>query len=155
MEQKEEQTKKLKKVQNTLQERKDNFKYMQTQLEKKLEELEDKTEFKNYLEGFDKVFETHTVKRIKETPLQLKLFNTFAQEIYQPTELQEKITKVKKEIKEEMKKTFTDEQLYLVEQYQYCEDRISDDLQEQAFIFGYAMSNELKYEAITKYQNKK
>ena len=54
-----------------------------------------------------------------------------------------------------MKKTFTDEQLYLVEQYQYCEDRISDDLQEQAFIFGYAMSNELKYEAITKYQNKK
>ena len=155
MEQKEEQTKKLKKVQNTLQERKDNFKYMQRQLEKKLEELEDKTEFKNYLEGFDKVFETHTVKRIKETPLQLKLFNTFAQEIYQPTELQEKITKVKKEIKEEMKKTFTDEQLYLVEQYQYCEDRISDDLQEQAFIFGYAISNELKYEAITKHQNKK
>lgn len=155
MEQKEEQTKKLKKVQNTLQERKDNFKYMQRQLEKKLEELEDKTELKNYLEGFDKVFETHTAERIKETPLQLKLFNTFAQEIYQPTELQEKITKVKKEIKEEMKKTFTDEQLYLVEQYQYCEDRISDDLQEQAFIFGYAMSNELKYEAITKYQNKK
>ena len=162
MEQKEEQTKKLKKeiatlekVQNTLQDRKDNFKYMQVQLEKKLEELEDKTEFKNYLEGFDKVFETYTAKRIKETPLQLKLFNVFAQEIYQPTKLQEKITKVKKEIKEEMKKTFTDEQLYLVEQYQYCEDRISDDLQEQAFIFGYAISNELKYEAITKYQNKK
>ena len=88
----------LEKVQNTLQKRKDNFKYMQRQLEKKLEELEDKTEFKNYLEGFDKVFETHTVKRIKETPLQLKLFNTFAQEIYQPTKLQEKITKVKKEI---------------------------------------------------------
>ena len=46
MEQKEEQTKKLKKeietlekVQNTLQERKDNFKYMQRQLEKKLEEF--------------------------------------------------------------------------------------------------------------------
>ena len=162
MEQKEEQTKKLKKeiatlekVQNTLQDRKDNFKYMQTQLEKKLEELENKAEFKNYLEGFDKVFETHTAKRIKETPLQLKLFNVFAQEIYQPTKLQEKITKVKQEIKEEMKKTFTDEQLYLVEQYQYCEDRISDDLQEQAFIFGYAISNELKYEAITKYQNKK
>ena len=103
MEQKEEQTKKLKKeiatlekVQNTLQDRKDNFKYMQAQLEKKLEELEDKTEFKNYLEGFDKVFETHTAKRIKETPLQLKLFNVFAQEIYQPTKLQEKITKVKK-----------------------------------------------------------
>ena len=96
-----------------------------------------------------------TAKRIKETPLQLKLFNVFAQEIYQPTKLQEKITKVKKEIKEEMKKTFTDEQLYLVEQYQYCEDRISDDLQEQAFIFGYAISNELKYEAVTKYQNKK
>ena len=40
----------LEKVQNTLQERKENFKYMQRQLEKKLEELEDKTEFKNYLD---------------------------------------------------------------------------------------------------------
>ena len=163
MEQKEEQTKKLKKeiatlekVQNTLQDRKDNVKYMQIQLEKKLEELEeeleDKTEFKNYLEGFDKVFETHTAKRIKETPLLLELFNKFNDEIYQTTELQNKIVRIKKQIRQEMEKTFTDEQLYLVKQYQYLDDRICDDLVEQAFIFGYAINSELRTEIDNKYQ---
>lgn len=141
----------LEKVQNTLQDRKDNFKYMQIQLEKKLEELEDKTEFKNYLEGFDKVFETHTAKRIKETPLLLELFNKFNDEIYQTRELQNKITKIKKQIRQEMEKTFTDEQLYLVKQYQYLDDRICDDLVEQAFIFGYAINSELKHEITNKY----
>lgn len=161
MEQKEIEVKKLKKeietlekVQNNLQQRKEDFRDMQKQLEEKLEELEDKTDLKDYLEGFDKEFETHTAKRIKETPLLISLFNEFVQEIYQPSPVYKKAIKIKSEIMEEMKKTFTKEQLELVEKYQFCEDRISDDMIEQAFIYGYAMNDELKYEAIRKYQNK-
>ena len=37
---------------------------------------------KNYLEGFDEEFKTHTKNRIQETPLLLKLFNDFIQQIY-------------------------------------------------------------------------
>ena len=53
-----------------------------------------------------------------------------------------------------MKKTFTEEQLNLLEQYQFYEDRMSDDMIEQAFIYGYAMNDELKYEASNKYAKK-
>ena len=111
-----------------------------------------KTDLKNYLKGFSKVFKIHTAKRIKETPLLLELFNKFNDEIYQTTELQNKIVRIKKQIRQEMEKTFTDEQLYLVKQYQYLDDRICDDLVEQAFIFGYAINSELRTEIDNKYQ---
>lgn len=64
------------------------------------------------------------------------------------------IIDIEKKIKNKMKETFTDEQMNLLEQYQNCEDKILQDMVEQAFVFGYVMSNELKYEA-TRYYNKK
>ena len=120
---------------------------------KRIEKIKnEKTELKNYLKGFDKVFETHTAERINETKLLLEIFNKFTDEIYTPTKLQEKITRLKKQINSEMEKTFTDEQLYLVRQRQYLDDRLCDDLVEQAFVFGFAVNSELRTEITNKYQ---
>lgn len=121
----------------------------------KKEELEKaKSNFQDYLEGFDEEFETHTKERIKETPLLLKVFNEFVEEIYQPTQIYNLALKLRNQIKDEMEETFTIEQLKLIEQYQFYEDRMSDDMIEQAFIYGYAMNDELKYEASNKYAKK-
>ena len=121
----------------------------------KKEELEKaKSNFQDYLEGFDEEFETHTKERIKETPLLLKVFNEFVEEIYQPTQIYNLALKLRNQIKDEMEETFTIEQLKLIEQYQFYEDRMSDDMIEQAFIYGYAMNDELRYEAKKQYAKK-
>ncbi len=120
----------------------------------KKEELEKaKSNFQDYLAGFDEEFETHTKERIKETPLLLKVFNEFVQEIYQPSKIYKLALKIKNDINEEMRKTFTEEQKQLLEQWQYCEDRILDDMIEQSFIYGFAMSTQLIDEAIKQYPN--
>ena len=103
--------------------------------------------FKKYLEDFDEQFETHTAKRMTEIPLLLTVFNEFIQENYKPSEIYNLALKLRNQIKDEMEETFTKEQLELIEQYQFYEDRMSDDMIEQAFIYGYAMNDELRYEA--------
>ena len=120
----------------------------------KIETQEVEKKYKDYLEGFDKIFETHTKERLKESPLLIKIFREFIEEEYCPTKMYKEIIDIEKKIKNKMKETFTDEQMNLLEQYQNCEDKILQDMVEQAFVFGYAMSNELKYEA-TRYYNKK
>lgn len=116
-------------------------------------EVESKREnkIKNYLEGFDEEFETQTKERIKETPLLINLFNNFVQQIYRPSKLYKLAIKTKNNIYEEMQKTFTEEQKQLLEQWKFCEDRILDDMIEQAFIYGYAMNSQMNDEAIKQY----
>lgn len=43
----------------------------------------------------------------------------------------------------------------MLEQWKYCEDRILDDMIEQAFIYGYSMAVQFRDEAIKQYPNKK
>ena len=94
---------------------------------------------------------THTKDRIKETPLLINLFNDFVQQIYKPSKLYKLAIKTQNDIYEEMKKTFTEEQKQLLEQWKFCEDRILDDMLEQSFIYGYSMSCQLREEAIKQY----
>lgn len=110
--------------------------------------------FKKYLENFDEQFETYTAERMTETPLLVNVFNEFIQENYKTSQIYNLALKLRNQIKDEMKKTFTEEQLNLLEQYQFYEDRMSDDMIEQAFIYGYAMNDELRYEAKKQYAKK-
>ena len=61
---------------------------------------------------------------------------------------------MKCKLNEEMKRTFTQEQKELLEQWQYYEDRILDDMVEQAFVYGYAMAVATQEEATKKLSNK-
>lgn len=111
--------------------------------------------YTGYLLGFDEVFETHTQERLKETPLLMNLFQNFIQEIYKPSKLYNIAIEIKSRINEDLKNTLDVDQRKLLEQWQFCEDRILDDMIEQAFIYGYALSAQLRYEAIKKYPYKK
>lgn len=127
--------------------------YKKQELIKKLENLKQQKEenYKNYLVGFDEEFKTHVVQRIKETPLLLSMFKNFFQEIYRPSRIYKLAIKTKNIINEELKKITNDEQKSLLKQFQYCEDRILEDMIEQAFIYGYATAVELREEAIEHY----
>lgn len=110
--------------------------------------------YTGYLQGFDEEFETQTTKRIKETPLLINLFQEFIQEIYQPSELYNIVLETKIKISDELNKTLNKEQKHLVKQMEFCDDKIVDDIIEQAFIYGYAMSCQLREEAVKQYPYK-
>ena len=106
------------------------------------------------LESFDEEFETHTKNRIKETPLLMGIFNEFVEHIYKPSNMYWVAAKTKNIINDELLKTLNEQQKNLLEQWQYCEDRILDDMVEQAFVYGYATAVELREEAIKQYPHK-
>lgn len=130
----------------------------QNKILKQIQEIEQarKKDYKDYLEGFDEEFETHTKERIRETPLLLALFNEFIQQVYRPSKIYKLAKETKSIINTELTKFLNDEQKNLLEQWQYCEDRILDDMVEQAFIYGYATSVQLRDDAVKQYPyNKK
>lgn len=147
----------LDKVTKTMYSRINEFNNEQQELIKQLDDIETlrKQNYKNYLEGFDEEFETHTKVRIKETPLLIGIFNEFVEHIYRPSNMYWLAAKTKSMIKEDLLKTLNDEQKDLLEQLQLCEDRILDDMIEQAFIYGYAISVESREEAVSQYPYKK
>ena len=147
----------LDKVKKTMYSRIDDFNKEQQKLIKKLDDIEQlkKANYKNYLEGFDEEFETHTQERMKETPLLLALFAEFMQEVYRPSKMYWLAAKTKSIINNELVKGLNDEQKDLLEQWQFCEDRMSDDIIEQAFIYGYATATTLREEAIKQYPSKR
>ena len=147
----------LDKVKKTLYNRIHEFDKDQQELIKKLDDIEElkKANYKNYLEGFDEAFETHTQDRLKETPLLMRMFNEFVEHIFKPSNMYWLAAKTKNRIKEDLSKTLTDEQKDMLEQLQLCEDRILDDMTEQAFIYGYSIAMQSREEAINQYTSKK
>lgn len=147
----------LDKVKKTMYSRINEFNNEQQELIKQLDDIEElkKQNYKNYLEGFDEEFETHTKVRIKETPLLIGIFNEFVQQVYRPSKMYWLVAKTKEIINQELIKNLNDEQKDLLEQWQYCEDRILDDMIEQAFVYGYATAVELREEAVSQYPYKK
>lgn len=132
----------------------------QEEKEEKQEIKEVKKELKNdglysgYLKGFNEEFETHLKTRIKETPILLNLFRNMMQSMYKPTKLYKVAVTAKSRIEKDLTKNMSKEQKHLFEQYNFCEDIIQEDEQEQAFIFGYSLSQQLK-EEIKIYPHKK
>lgn len=117
------------------------------------EEIKEKriVNVKDYLEGFDKEFETYTQEKIKEVPLLINLYQEFLQEVYQPSKRYLLALKIKNEINEDIEKTFTEEQQELMNQFKECQDIMINDMNEESFIYGYCMASELREEAIKRY----
>lgn len=116
-------------------------------------EIEQRREInvKNYLEGFDKEFETDVAEKINKTPLMVRLYKDFIQEIYQPSKRYKLALKIKNEIDEDINKTFTKEQQELMKQFKECESIMIDDIVQEAFVFGFSVGYQLKEEATKKY----
>ena len=112
-------------------------------------EIEQRRELnvKNYLEGFDKEFETDVAEKINKTPLMVRLYKDFIQEIYQPSKRYKLALKIKNEINTDIEKTFTKEQKEIMKQFKECESIMIDDIVQEAFVFGFSMGYQLNEES--------
>ena len=108
--------------------------------------------YSGFLEGFDKEFDTHMQLRMKQTPILISLFEEFAQDIYKPSKMYKVASTAREKIRGKLESNFSEEQKKLLEQFEFCEDRILGDMLEQAFIYGYAISTQMKEEALLQYK---
>lgn len=84
------------------------------------------------------------MERKKEMPVLMNILEQFSSEIYGESKVQKKAVDEKDKLRKEMKLNF--EQNKLFEQYDELENLILDDMVESAFIYGFAISEELKDE---------
>ena len=139
-----EQKKQLKEnVEQSLKQEKSLAKEIEDMIDQ-LEQEENKAE--DYLKSFDEEFNTAVNERIKETPLLKIVFEQFINEIYRPNKIQNQILNILVKLEDEISKEFTEKQKTIFNQWKFCEDRMTDDLAEQAFMYGYAMANQLRNE---------
>ena len=98
------------------------------------------------LKEFDKEYQTDLSNTIKNTPILKSIFDDFIQSIYVQSKIYKLSQKGKDILKEEIKNLCTLNQQELIKQYLYYENKISDDYIYQAFIYGYALSLQIKNE---------
>ena len=120
-----------------------------------IKEQKDDEKLELFIEKFDKDFNATTRKYIKETPLLNEICDAFSMELCEATPLYEKAYKLKKQIKEQLFKSLTDEQRLMVKQIEHCNETMLEDTEKQAIIYGYAMAVQLRNEAVNKYPLKK
>ncbi len=109
-------------------------------------ELEEENLYSGYLEGFDKEYETQMQERIKEAPMLINILENMNAEIHIPSKLYKIANKVRERIEEDLKSDMNDKSKKIFEQLKYCNEVILFDAMRDAFIYGYAISNEIKEE---------
>lgn len=120
---------------------------------KKIEEKR-KANVKDYFKGFYKEFEIYREEKTKEIPVILRLYEDFIEEIYQPSKRYKLALKIRNEINTDIEKTFSKEQKEIMKQFKECESILIDDMVQEAFVYGYAMCNQITEETTKKYPMK-
>lgn len=111
--------------------------------------MENNTEI---LKHFDKVFNTETAKHIKFNNMKLlkALYEYFEEDVYTPSTKYSELRQKHIEISDELEKTFTPEQKTLFEKYWEVGSAMTEEENEQLFLFGYVVAKELDRETIFK-----
>lgn len=104
------------------------------------------------LKHFDKVFETDTIKNLKninfnEMKMLIKFFEYFEEDLYTPSADYEKLRKQQIDISNKLEKIFTKEQQILFEKYWEISNQMVFEEQQQLFLFGYIVAKEMDKEA--------
>ena len=120
---------------------------------KKIEEKR-QANVKDYFEGFYEELEIYREEKTKEIPVILRLYEEFIEEIYQPSKRYKLALKIRNEINTDIEKTFSKEQKEIMKQFKECESILIDDMVQEAFVYGYAMCNQLTEETTKKYPMK-
>lgn len=128
----------------------DNLKNINT-ISKKIQQLEQAdNRHQELLKDFDKEYQADLSNTIKNTPILKSIFDDFIQQIYVRSKIYKLSEDGKNILKTEINKICTLKQQELIKQYLYYGNKISDDYIYQAFIYGYALSLQIKKETLTK-----
>ena len=108
----------------------------------------EKETIERYLKHFDTIFGTKTVRKFKlnNLPLLKVLFEYFQADLYTPSSKYKELRKKRIELSNKLGLTFTPEQQELFEKHLEIDNQISLEEEQQLFLFGYLIANELRYE---------
>ena len=108
--------------------------------------MEEKEEL-NYIEHFNRIFGTREDKHLRfDMPMLKILFENFEESLYIPNKKYEDILKKKIRILDELENTFTREQREIFNKYNEIENQLTEDVEEQLFMFGYIIASKLSEE---------
>lgn len=116
--------------------------------------LEEETLYSGYLEGWDTEYGIQMQNRVKEAPILISILEDMNTEIHRPSKLYKIASTIRERIEEDLNSDMSDKSKRLLEQLKYCDEVILSDAMRDAFIYGYAISNEMKEET-EKYFGKK
>lgn len=117
-------------------------------------DLKEETLYSGYLEGWDTEYGTQMQNRAKEAPILISILEDMNTEIHRPSKLYKIASTIRERIEEDLNSDMSDKSKKLLEQLKYCDEVILSDAMRDAFIYGYAISNEMKEET-EKYFGKK
>ena len=100
------------------------------------------------LRNFDKIIGTDKIKTIDKSkfPLILKLFQQFREDMFVETEEYKDLKQEKQTILDKINKNFNNNQKQLIEDYWDIEGKISSIIEEEIFLFGYLLRDEIESE---------
>ena len=100
------------------------------------------------LRNFDKIVGTNKIKTIDKSkfPLILKLFEQFREDLVVETEEYRDLKQEKQNILDKINKNFNNNQKQLIENYWDIEGKISSIIEEEIFLFGYLLRDEIESE---------
>lgn len=105
-------------------------------------------EVEKILKNIDKIMGTNKYNRIDKTrfPLLLKIFEKFREDIDIPTKTIKTLKEEKLQVLEKIDNSFNEEQKRLFEKYWEIENEQKNVIEENIFLFGYLIKNELDIE---------
>ena len=109
-------------------------------------DLKEENLYSGYLEGWDTEYGIQMQNRIKEAPILISILEDMNTEIHRPSKLYKIASTIRERIEEDLISGMNEKSKKLLEQLKYCDEVILFDATRDAFIYGYAISNEMKEE---------
>lgn len=117
--------------------------------------MEDKEKKQEYLQIFDKVFNTNTQKHIdlKQVPLMTGLFDAVRESLSNYNNDFRKLRRKRNRLLDELQEDWTEEEKQLFEQYCEITSQMDGEIEEQIFVFSIILAKEFDRECkVTKNQ---
>ena len=109
--------------------------------------LEDNIRKEEYINNFGKTFEIKNIKiDTSRLPLLKYIIREFGEDLYEPSERNKVIRNEKKKVGDTLIASLTEEQYKKFVQYWDLENEMKEELEEQLFMYGFIMSQELYIE---------
>lgn len=114
---------------------------------KENEILKDKEKKEKYVNNFSETFDIKDIKiDTTKLPLLTYIIHEIGEDLYIMSDETNEICKKKNKLFEELEKCLTEEQKQILEEYLELENQMNGEIEEQLFMYGFIMSQQLENE---------
>lgn len=102
-------------------------------------------EWENYLKEYEQLYKKHIREKKRKFPNLIELLSRFDVDIYKPTKIYRFMRKLEDKIEKDLSLNKNEERLF--EYWRVCENNVTSDIVEYAFIYGFSFGMGLKNES--------